>query len=66
MVYSSLYRLIPISLALQMIFLEAGVTLPPPEDIPEEILRNEIVTEGRSPIVENPSPQQNTLKSKKN
>ncbi|MGK7882621.1 MAG: hypothetical protein AB4060_21340 [Crocosphaera sp.] len=50
MVYSSLYRLIPISLALQMMFLEAGVTLPPPEDIPEEILRNEIVTEGRSPM----------------
>lgn len=24
--------------------------LPPPEDIPEEILRGEIVTEGRSPI----------------
>ncbi|MEM9273286.1 MAG: hypothetical protein AAGA80_10045 [Cyanobacteria bacterium P01_F01_bin.143] len=24
--------------------------LPPPEDIPEEILRNEIILEGRSPI----------------
>ncbi|WP_322744824.1 hypothetical protein, partial [[Phormidium] sp. LEGE 05292] len=24
--------------------------LPPPEDIPEEILRTEIITEGRSPI----------------
>ncbi len=27
-----------------------GVTLPPPEDIPEEVLRTEIITEGRSPI----------------
>ncbi|MDJ0687991.1 MAG: hypothetical protein QNJ41_05745 [Xenococcaceae cyanobacterium MO_188.B32] len=25
-------------------------TLPPPEDIPEEILRTEIILEGRSPI----------------
>lgn len=24
--------------------------LPPPEDIPEEVLRTEIITEGRSPI----------------
>jgi hypothetical protein len=30
--------------------LNSGVALPPPEDIPEEILRTEIVTEGRSPI----------------
>ncbi len=27
----------------------AVVSLPPPEDIPEEILRTEVVTEGRSP-----------------
>ncbi|WP_017655793.1 hypothetical protein [Fortiea contorta] len=27
-----------------------AVALPPPEDIPEEILRTEIITEGRSPI----------------
>ncbi|MDJ0730569.1 MAG: hypothetical protein QNJ33_11325 [Crocosphaera sp.] len=50
MVYPSFYRVIPISLALPMIFLEVGVTLPPPEDIPEEVLRTEIVTEGRSPM----------------
>ena len=50
MVNSSLYRVIPLSLALQMLFLEAGVALPPPEDIPEEILRQEIITEGRSPL----------------
>ena len=30
--------------------LNSAVALPPPEDIPEEILRTEIVTEGRSPI----------------
>ena len=27
-----------------------GVSLPPPEDIPEEILRTEIITEARSPL----------------
>jgi hypothetical protein len=27
-----------------------AVALPPPEDIPEEILRTEIITEGRSPL----------------
>ncbi|HEY9881454.1 MAG TPA: hypothetical protein V6D29_23575 [Leptolyngbyaceae cyanobacterium] len=27
-----------------------GKALPPPEDIPEEILRTEIITEARSPI----------------
>ncbi len=50
MVYTSLYRVLPVSLVLQMMFLEVGVTLPPPEDIPEEILRTEIITEGRSPM----------------
>lgn len=29
-------------------------TLPPPEDIPEEILRTEIITEARSPITGEP------------
>lgn len=27
-----------------------AIALPPPEDIPEEILRTEIITEGRSPL----------------
>lgn len=27
-----------------------GIALPPPEDVPEEILRTEIITEARSPI----------------
>ncbi|MEA5536295.1 hypothetical protein VB691_20015 [Crocosphaera sp. XPORK-15E] len=48
--YPAFYRVIPMSLALQMIILEAGVALPPPEDIPEEVLRMEIITEGRSGI----------------
>lgn len=30
-------------------FAPRAVSLPPPEDIPEEILRTEIITEGRSP-----------------
>jgi len=35
------------------LFLVAGdrvLALPPPEDIPEEILRTEIILEGRSPV----------------
>ncbi|EAZ89101.1 hypothetical protein [Crocosphaera chwakensis] len=50
MVYSLFYRVIPLSVVLPMIFLEIGVALPPPEDIPEEVLRTEIITEGRSPM----------------
>lgn len=30
------------------------VALPPPEDIPEEVLRSEIILEGRSPIDNQP------------
>ncbi|MEA5512195.1 hypothetical protein VB715_20690 [Crocosphaera sp. UHCC 0190] len=48
--YPAFYKVIPISLALQMIGLEVGVALPPPEDVPEEVLRMEIITEGRSGI----------------
>ncbi len=33
---------------------EVAMALPPPEDIPEEILRTEIITEGRSPIDNKP------------
>lgn len=29
---------------------ESAEALPPPEDIPEEILRTEIILEGRSPL----------------
>ena len=44
------YRIIFISLTLQLLGMQIGVTLPPPEDIPEEVLRTEIITEGRSVI----------------
>ncbi|NJQ98532.1 MAG: hypothetical protein HC784_14930 [Hydrococcus sp. CSU_1_8] len=30
--------------------MQASIALPPPEDIPEEILRTEIILEARSPI----------------
>lgn len=50
MVYSLFYRVFPLSVVLPIIFLEIGVALPPPEDIPEEVLRTEIITEGRSPM----------------
>ena len=40
MVYTSFYRVIPVSLVLQMMFLEVGVTLPPAEAIPEEIFKS--------------------------
>lgn len=33
-----------------LVFSPAAIALPPPEDIPEEVLRAEIITEGRSPI----------------
>ena len=35
--------LIPVSI-------QSAVSLPPPEEIPEEVLRTEIITEARSPI----------------
>ncbi len=40
------------SLLLIFIFLVAkpAMGLPPPEDVPEEVLRTEIITEARSPI----------------
>jgi hypothetical protein len=33
---------------------QTGLTLPPPEDLPEEILRTEIILEARSPITGKP------------
>lgn len=50
MSYLALKRVVPLSLTLPMIIMEVGVALPPPEDIPEEVLRTEIITEGRSAI----------------
>ncbi len=39
-----------IYLSLLLIGTPAGLALPPPDDIPEEVLRTEIILEGRSPI----------------
>jgi hypothetical protein len=39
-----------LSLGLVLSVLTPTIALPPPEDIPEEILRTEIITEARSPI----------------
>ncbi|MBE9169166.1 hypothetical protein IQ238_17115 [Pleurocapsales cyanobacterium LEGE 06147] len=33
-----------------VLFSQSSLALPPPEDIPEEILRTEIILEARSPI----------------
>lgn len=35
-------------------FIPLAVALPPPEDVPEEILRTEIILYGRSPITGKP------------
>ncbi len=43
----------PILLLINLVVLlksNLALALPPPEDIPEEILRTEIILEGRSPI----------------
>ncbi|NES21551.1 MAG: hypothetical protein F6K41_22135 [Symploca sp. SIO3E6] len=37
-------------LGLTLLMAKPAVSLPPPEDVPEEILRTEIITEARSPI----------------
>lgn len=37
-------------IGLIVISTEASLALPPPEDIPEEVLRTEIILEGRSPV----------------
>jgi hypothetical protein len=38
------------SITLMNLISSITFALPPPEDIPEEILRSEIITEGRSPL----------------
>ena len=48
--YYFLKRSISINIIGSVLGLSSAVTLPPPEDIPEEVLRTEIITEGRSPI----------------
>ncbi|MGB2925860.1 MAG: hypothetical protein WBB82_11220 [Limnothrix sp.] len=40
--------------ALVFVVPKGAIALPPPEDIPEEILRLEVITEGRSPTTGEP------------
>lgn len=37
-------------MGLMLIGVQEALGLPPPEDVPEEVLRTEIITEARSPI----------------
>ncbi len=39
-----------LGLGLMVVAAQSAVALPPPEDMPEEVLRTEIITEARSPI----------------
>lgn len=41
---------IGVSLGVVSTGMQAGIALPPPEDIPEEVLRAEIILEARSPL----------------
>lgn len=41
---------IAVSSGLMPVNLEVSLALPPPEEIPEEVLRTEIITEARSPL----------------
>jgi hypothetical protein len=43
-------RQICLSFVLSLQGISTAVALPPAEDVPEEILRTEIITEGRSPL----------------
>jgi hypothetical protein len=43
-------KLLSLFLGIALVMAKSAVGLPPPEDIPEEILRTEIVTQARSPI----------------
>lgn len=43
-------RKLTIILGVWLLGMPVGVALPPPDDVPEEVLRNEIILEGRSPL----------------
>lgn len=45
-------KLYPMGMALAIgsLLAETALALPPPDDLPEEVLRTEIITEARSPI----------------
>ncbi|WP_229636825.1 glutathione S-transferase [Candidatus Atelocyanobacterium thalassae] len=44
------YTIVTINLILKNMEIQVGLALPPPQDIPEEILRHEVITEGRSEL----------------
>jgi len=43
-------RFLSLSLGLSFVIAKPALSLPPPEDVPEEVLRTEIIIEARSPI----------------
>ncbi|MGB3694489.1 MAG: hypothetical protein WBG70_06795 [Spirulinaceae cyanobacterium] len=43
-------RIVTLNLGILPVGIQTTLALPPPEDIPEEVLRTEIITEARSPI----------------
>jgi len=45
-----MYKYTPLALLCAICTLSPARALPPPSDIPEEILRTEILTEARSPV----------------
>ncbi|MBD0344068.1 MAG: hypothetical protein ICV63_04400 [Coleofasciculus sp. Co-bin14] len=44
------YRFLYLVLGLAVVIPKPALGLPPPEDVPEEVLRTEIITQARSPI----------------
>jgi hypothetical protein len=44
------YRVLSLGLGLAFVIAKPALSLPPPEDVPEEVLRTEIIIEARSPI----------------
>ena len=57
---------LPILVFWSLGFAQTGLTLPPPQDTPEEVLRTEIILEGRSPLDNQPltAAQYESLKKK--
>jgi hypothetical protein len=43
-------RFLSLLLGLTFVVAKPALGLPPPEDVPEEVLRTEIITEARSPL----------------
>ncbi|MBR8828614.1 MAG: hypothetical protein DSM107014_12065 [Gomphosphaeria aponina SAG 52.96 = DSM 107014] len=43
-------KLLIFTITLALIKITPGAALPPPADLPEEVLRTQIITEGRSPV----------------